>query len=200
MLPFLRAIPILALLVAVVTPACAGTIVLRFLSETVGSFGGIGGDTFVLAGIDGNVTLDSGAAVQLAIDSVNWQVNDSGQLTASGDFDISRTLTLFGVSETVTQSANLIVTPSEDVLQGMGGAVSTIYNLGSQGLVVAAPIGFEIDAYAIGSFDGNAYVSLQWTEAPEPSSSREIGAGLALIAAILAKSRWKSRNSACDRV
>jgi hypothetical protein len=166
-------------------PASAETIIFPFSGDPIGPFGGIGADTFNFTSVAGTVTLNSAAPINLTINYLNWAVNDSGQLTTSGDFDISRGLTLAGVYGTIVQSAHLDVTPAEDTLTGIGGMVSTVYNLGSNGVVVVTARGFRFSATVVGSFGGNADVSLQWTPAsvPEPPAIVLVLAGIGLIAA-----------------
>jgi hypothetical protein len=122
-----------------------------FVSVEGHNLGLIGGDTVTLSPNTLTFELAAGepnaADIQLGI----FHVGDSGSLDETFTFELSRLVTIDGVTMTISQRGELSVTPVCDTLSLFDGATTT-FDLGSYGLLDFTPKGLVQSSTEPGDF------------------------------------------------
>lgn len=159
-------------------PAAAGTVTVSYSTSSAGP-NNYAADNFSLAGQSGTLTLnDSGTATQ-TINSGSYYTGDSGQFTGTEPLALSYSLTLDGVTQTLTQTASWAITTSFDTLdvaasspvlfvtpQGNWDVTLDAFSYSSAQVFVTDPLTFQAD-----------FASTR-TSTPEPASLFLVGTSM----------------------
>jgi len=151
-------------------------------------------DTFSLGGQSGTVLLSTDFSTIAGINTAVFTTGNSPGFNGSESLLLSYTLTLDGVSETLSQSATWTVTESED---------GFITFAASSPVLFVTPAGdwyVSLNSYAFGPVTSVGVTESQstmatFTPVPEPASMMLFGSGLLLIGGMLRVGTRRKSNS-----
>jgi hypothetical protein len=164
-----------AVLLGLAHPSSAGPVLVSFSASGVGPLT-FGADTFSMTGGSGILALDDLLDTTRTINTAILTVGDSGALSATANLLLAYSLTLAGVTHTVTQTATWTITPSLDSFVAVQASAPVLFETSGGDWYVTLN-GFSFSANTFGTQTQAVTADFAPVPVPEPASLLLFGTG-----------------------